>query len=634
MEISAEIDEEKHIDEPKKSATKKRKRSKIDEDAAVASSKKRNVKGILLSVTKPSYTLKRGIGPDLRSLRSEHRNRLRYLLRQLIRRQNWDEASGVLSLLLKGTHRDNSFSTNRTKYWATLKILEHMGATKKFDQVYAIWMGKDSAVIQKKQSLKGRSDVMSEFLLFRTLQGDDSGAYNTVISLQQDRNFSNDPIANLVVGLFFSHRWYNGIQKEFCLHDSLESSSPIQSGLSEPRESLLIDHSNGQSAVEVRDSAYAFHADSNTSIRIGKDGIVQHREVLMEVDHELKKEVLEFEEPHMNSYESDQNGTPSRFMHTGNKTYGSIVYAHDLDYFLMPLKLPRTNNLEDFISLQRSIQNDHYKAAVKHLQNALHSSPPTVEALLPLIQMLLLGDQVKEAIEEVESVVQNSHAALPFRLKASLLEHFSKEDANQLCICFEDTLRKDPTCRHSLSKLINLHHVGDYSIERLVEMLALHLDATYADCDIWKEFASCFIKLSQCDEDRMSSCVNSYGDSYTKFSKNIPDMFQDNMSRKNWRLRCRWWLTRHFTQTILVSEVTSGNLELVVYKAASACHLYGPDFAYVVTAYTYFKKEHIHETSILKMHMENAIGFTQHTTGSSAKTGSSTTSVSSVSSRG
>ncbi|KAI3803505.1 hypothetical protein L1987_31657 [Smallanthus sonchifolius] len=578
MEISKEIDEEEHLDELKKSKTKKRKRSKIDDGVIVTSSKKRNIKGIMLSVTKPSYTLKQGIGRDLRSLRWEHRNRLRYLLRQLVRRQNWDEACGVLSLLLKGTHKENGLLSNRTKYWATLELLEHMRAATRtrVQNVYDIWMKKDPAVTKNKQSLKGRFDVQLEYLLFWLSQGDTEKAHQTVISIQQESDFSNDPIANLVVGLAFSHIWYNAVQEEFHLHDSLESGSSIQSGISGPQEIMSIDYSNGQSAVEIQDSDSAFQPDSNTSIRIGKD-VDQDRIVPMEVDHELKKEIPEYEELRMSSDEGDENGNLSRFMHTGNKNYGSIVYAHDLDDLLMPLKFRRTNDLEDFISLQNSVQNEHYKAAVKHLQNALHSTPPAFESLLPLIQMLLLGDQVKEAIEEVESAVQNSHASLPFRLKASLLEHFSKEDPNKLCICFEDTLRKDPTCSHSLAKLISLHHDGYYNIERLLEMIALHLDATYADCNIWKEFASCFIELSGCDEDRISSCVNSYGDSFTKFSKNIPDMFQDKISRKNWRLRCRWWLTRHFTLTILASEITSGNLELVAYKAASACHLYGPE---------------------------------------------------------
>ncbi|KAK1416742.1 hypothetical protein QVD17_25858 [Tagetes erecta] len=582
MDVSTVIDEEQLVDdELKNNKTKKRKQSKIDDGLMFTSTKKKNIKQIMLSVTKPSYTLKRGIGHDLRSLRSEHRNRLRYLLRQLIRRQNWNEAAGVLSLLLKGTYKEKGYLNNRSKYWATLELLEHMGeATKiRVRNVYEIWLKKIATVTQNKQPLKGRFDLRLEFLYF-WLSKDETGNVNdSIISLQQDSGFSSDPVANLVVGLAFSHLWYNTTHKLFSSLDSgqsaigiQDSGSSIQSGLSGPQEIILTDHSNGQSAVEVQ-SYSAFQPDSNTSIRIDK-GFDQGREALMEVDHELKKEIPEYDELHMISDESDRNENFSRFLHTGNKSYGSIVNSNDVDDMLMPIKFPRTTSLEDFISLQRIIQNDQYKAAVKHLQDALHSTPPAFEALLPLIQMLLLGDQVKEAIEEVESAVQNTHASLPFRLKASLLEHFSKEDANKLCICFEDTLRKDPTCSHSLAKLISLHHDGHYIIERLLEMIALHLDATYADCDIWKEFASSFIELSRCDEDRMSSCVNSYSESYTKFSKNIPDMFQDNISSKNWKLRCRWWRTRHFTRTKLASEVRSGNLELVAYKAASACHLY------------------------------------------------------------
>lgn len=617
-----EINEEE--EELNKQITPKRNRSKIDDDndnddgddvIVTSSKKKKNIKGIILSITKPSYCLKRGIGRDLKSLRWEHRNRLRYLLRQLVRRQNWDEVSGVLSVLLKGTHRENGLVSNRSKYWATLELLEHMGTAKlkprKIQQVYEIWMKKSFAATKNKRSLKGRFDVQIEFLLFCLSRGDTDGAYHAVISLLQESEFTSDPIANLVAGLAFSQLWYNVINKEMNLHNSLESISPVQSVMSGSQKSMMsIDRCNQQSAVEVQDSGSFVQQDSNTSVRIGK--IVNSQEVVdrdrvvpMEVDYKLKKEVPEFDELPMNSGESDGTDNCSLFPYTGNKRYGSIFYARDLEYMLMPLRFPVTNSFEDFVSVKKRIQTDHYKAAVKHLRGALHNTPPAFEALLPLVQMLLLGDEVKEAIEEVESVVQNSNASLPFRLKASLLEHFSNEDANKLCICFEDTLKKDPTCSHSLTKLINLHHDGYYNIEKLVEMIALHLDATHADFHIWKEFASCFIRLSQCDEDRMSSCVDI---SYTKCSKNVPDMFNDNVSRKSWRLRCRWWLTRHFTQSILASEVTSGNVELVAYKAASACHLYGREFTYVVKACKYLKKGKNQEVSILKMHMENAIG--------------------------
>lgn len=86
-------------------------------------SKKRELKGIELSITKPSYNLQRGVGTlstDLKSLRWLHRNRLCGFLQKLMRRHNWDEVSGVLSVLLRGTCRDRSPSRNRAKYLVRL----------------------------------------------------------------------------------------------------------------------------------------------------------------------------------------------------------------------------------------------------------------------------------------------------------------------------------------------------------------------------------------------------------------------------------------------------------------------------------------------------------------------------------
>lgn len=152
------------------------------------------------------------------------------------------------------------------------------------------------------------------------------------ISLQQESDFTSDPIANLVVGLSFSHLWYNAIQKEIHIDDSLESSTSVQSGMSGmsgPQQIISVDHSIGQSAVEVQVSNLS-RGDSNTSVRIGKaydPEEVVDRVVPMEVDHVPKKEVLEYDEHPMNSVESDQSGNPSQFPHTGNKRYGSIFYA-------------------------------------------------------------------------------------------------------------------------------------------------------------------------------------------------------------------------------------------------------------------------------------------------------------------
>lgn len=46
------------------------------------------------------------------------------------------------------------------------------------------------------------------------------------------------------------------------------------------------------------------------------------------------------------------------------------------------------------------------------------------------------------------------------RAKTSLLEHFDGANNAKLSTSFEDILKKDPTCSHSLAKLISMHQNG------------------------------------------------------------------------------------------------------------------------------------------------------------------------------
>lgn len=83
------------------------------------SNKRKLDKRLKLSLTKPSYLL------TLRyvHIRWENRQRLCYLLERLVKRHNWAEASGVLSLLLKGTSHDFSADLNRLKYSVWLSFI-------------------------------------------------------------------------------------------------------------------------------------------------------------------------------------------------------------------------------------------------------------------------------------------------------------------------------------------------------------------------------------------------------------------------------------------------------------------------------------------------------------------------------
>ena len=112
--------------------------------------------------------------------------------------------------------------------------------------------------------------------------------------------------------------------------------------------------------------------------------------------------------------------------------------------------------------------------------------------------------------------------------------------------------------------VILLFFSGDYSLESLLEMIALHLEATYPESNIWREFASCFLKLYEYEEDRLSVCLNgNKGEQKANpsvYYKRMPKIFTEGKSKNAWRLRCKCWLKRHFGNKMLGSEIASGVL--------------------------------------------------------------------------
>jgi hypothetical protein len=101
-------------DSANKVTNRKRKLNKTVDSGHAAPEKLIN--RIILSLTKPSSVL--GLGPKAgsKNVRCENCVRLCYLLRKLLRRHNWIELGGVLSMFLKGTCKDRSSTHNRLKY--------------------------------------------------------------------------------------------------------------------------------------------------------------------------------------------------------------------------------------------------------------------------------------------------------------------------------------------------------------------------------------------------------------------------------------------------------------------------------------------------------------------------------------
>lgn len=591
---------------------------------------------VMLSLTKPSYLL--GLGSNF--IRHENRMRLFHLLQKLVRQHNWKEAAGVLSVFLKATRKDKSPILNRFKYTVLLDLLKHIEgddvSLSAISGIYDTWMARIGTNLSNKRTKDGQMKedsfvVRLQFILSRVLQGDIEDERHNVKILMEERGYENHPFFNMILGLISSQLWYSSLPEEiqwkdtFKIHSpthSDESATPSQLEMSATRFSHEVGDSERHNTVFNEESGASFHCDSETSvmkereISVEVDGSVNREALPVKVD-KLHKENLQIDfQPrgfYVNSAETDasfdNNGGHMHFV-------PNLTAFENSGSWLLPL---RTGNWD----LDQIVRDEEYRNAVKYLQEAVHSTPPVPAALLPLVQLLLIGCKDKEALDEIEKFCANSSGALPKRMKANLLERVDPNNSVILATCYEDTLKSDPKCSHSLARLIRLHQKGDYSPQSLLEMIALHLDAVFVEHDTWREFALCFLKVSRCEEDEMSVCLNgNEGEkrqSYSFCYNGIPKMFTHGKSVGLWRSRCRWWSTRHFSKSILGSEIDAGDWQLLTYKAACASHMYGQDFGYVAKAYTCIQKENNRDLSMfLRQHRQNSIGFySQHQRGNS-----------------
>ncbi|KAK0599231.1 hypothetical protein LWI29_003455 [Acer saccharum] len=596
--------------EPKK--TRKRRLSiMMDEEDDIQIPEKR-YKNVILSLMKPSYLLRLGRGS--KNIRFENRKRLRYLLRKLVRQHNWADASGVLSVLLKGTSKEKSPIMNRIKFTVSMELLKQVESERinpiRIKNVYDIWMKRIGSVGDS--PLEERYTVHLEFILFCLTQGDFEEAHQAAMSLMQEREFGSHPMSNMVMALTFCQRWFSGIPREMQKKDSDRTYSPRVSEISGERLNLQVKNSEAHDTVYSNEADTHLTNDSETSVMIGKrisaaNDSNLHREGPVEGDVDLQRERFKKHLPQcFNSYSTENEASFSNDGGPGNNA--SIFFALErLDSWLLPIKLPNSNeDYENYIRKHMKLLNDDYKNAIKYLRFALLSTPPVPAALLPLIQLLLIGGHVDEAMNELEKFCSDSSTALPIRLKATLLECFDRNNYVMISTCFEDILKKDPTCSHSLARLISMHQNGDYSPTSLLEMIALHLDATYANENTWREFALCFLKLSRYDEDRMSVCLDGNESEQKQFSHRYnrpPTILTEGKLGQSWKFRCKWWLNRHFSKNMLASEIAAGDIQLLTYKAACACHMYGQESDYFVKACSYLEKVNNKDLFMtLKMH--------------------------------
>ncbi|KAL3820060.1 hypothetical protein ACJIZ3_005965 [Penstemon smallii] len=623
-------DDVKQYPETLKQGKAKRLREYEDNNPAAAAKHRKIGKGAFIASNTPSYCLKQGFGTSFQrdggeSLRSEHRKRLWRLLNKLMKRQNWAEASGVLSVLLQATVNDKSASRNRVKYSAALELLSHINgesiSSERSSSFYNLWLKKIGH--RKNWAPKNKFAVKLESIIFslqHALQHGitDGTSYGKIKKLtfirMIDYRLENYPLSDFVRGLMLYHLWYY-FRSKGSFETSMQSEMPtdgIHESFGNSRENDAHEERGANSSTEMptdgihesfgnsreNDAHEERGANSSTTVHIDSNTFVDN------LSKETSQPSFQSQETHMHGYNDNSFSN-----YSGDFPPASIFDTRGMPpSWLLPLKPDSHENLE--VDDKSDLQNK-YELALKHLHVALHSTPPVNEAFHPLIQMMLLNDQVDEALKELENLSHSSATVLQLRLKANVLEHFDVGNYLELSTCFDDILKKDPTCRDSLAKLVILHQHGYYDTQNLTDMLATHLDATYGTRDTWKELASCFLKLSLCEEDRGSICCDAtyhYSREDVDNSNKIPELFINGKSV--WKSRCKWWLDRYFHNDILLSDIASGDLELLTYKASTASYLYGRRFRYVFKVTECIEKEDNMELySFLQMHINNSIGF-------------------------
>ncbi|KAE8732147.1 S-locus lectin protein kinase family protein [Hibiscus syriacus] len=352
-------------------------------------------KRLKLSLAKPSFLLTLGRV----HIRWENRQRMCYLLEKLVKKHNWAEASGVLSLLLKGTSNDCSADLNRLKYSVSIRLLKHIDGDhvdlRRIRDIYEIWMNR---IRTKTVKVEEQIALHLEFIFFCLTHGNLDWAHQAALSLMKERYFSGHPMSYLpssTAGSKLSNEVVDSVGNYAAYtHDTITSRYDSETSVMNDKRNTLV-------------------ADRNL-----------HRDVPVpkHVNVQSAVHVLQEVEP-LGSYQNSADNQAGFYNDSGYTFDPSVFSALEgLESWLMPLKLLYSS--ENFVYFHRQMLNNHYNDAVKYLRLAVQCEPPLSAALLPL-----------------------------------------------------EVLKKDPTCCHSLGRLVSMHQNGDYSLDSLVEMIALHVEA-------------------------------------------------------------------------------------------------------------------------------------------------------------
>ncbi|XP_044385907.1 uncharacterized protein [Triticum aestivum] len=532
-----------------------------------------------------------------------NRGRLGRLLHNLVCTHQWRDAAGVFSVLLPGIQRPDSFEEARSILVDAMdihrRLAQDSGGRRTYyhrtQKVFDVWIQR----LMWLPTCAKKHMVKLELALFYISQGKIDDAHNATRVLIAKDGLKMEPTLNLIHGLISYDKWYSGLPKDMQLERFDVYNACGENGLQ--------DSSDDNCSIDVDDASFPA-CSSESSINNGN------------IDKKCKitkKSHFVYPVKENDSVDSQVKGVVSAdFRSVFLVTSDALTCG--LEQTLLPLRLKHaagtSSDCFDSYWKYKSTPNTFYADAERCLKVALHSSPPVMAALLPLIQILLLGDKLKDALCELEKTCRSSTTALPFRLRGRLLEYFDQNQVSTISSCYEEALQRDPTCSYSVERLTEMHRKGYYNTARLLERIALHLDSVNGKPLIWEELVSCFLRLfsdrTTDYEDRISCNVE--GDASIDAFSSLSSVFFEQRTRESWKLRCKWWMNRHFSQNIYMSETAKGDCKLLASKASCACHMLGPRFPYVKAAKSYLSKQEAKDESrFLSRNTENSVKLLQ-----------------------
>ncbi|KAH7436559.1 hypothetical protein KP509_05G025900 [Ceratopteris richardii] len=147
---------------------------------------------------------------------------------------------------------------------------------------------------------------------------------------------------------------------------------------------------------------------------------------------------------------------------------------------------------------------------------------------------------------------------------------------------YKNVLEKDPSSAQIIERLMDMHKAGDCDTGVLLQHLGHHLDACAGSIDVWRKLSACFLKLKECDSTHSKENMDSSNDGFVHTCDF--DFLQCESAREEWKLRERWWAGKHFYHGDIEVELNSRGMLWLLFKAAGAAHIYGPDTLYVSEA--------------------------------------------------